>query len=543
MKHTAFSPDFLSLSTEVNDKLFKDGEYQYRRLRTLKELKAKIDALEIEGCDTFSEKIFVLKSKSSRPKCLTCSSNYTALLTLNEGFRKYCGVKCMANNNSTKIKTKETVRSRFGGVHHTKNKEWMSSFVELQKKNGSYKKGLKTLKTNYGVDNVFQLDKVKQQIKKTNLERYGVKHAMQNNEIKIKTRNSSNETIFTRMVRKLSDFVVPQFDLSEFSYTDSTVYKWKCVGCSSIFKSHINNGTIPRCKKCYPNKFGALQDNILEELKKIFRQEITVNRRDVLNGQEIDIYIEELKLGIEINGIYWHSSKFKDKNYHQDKTKLAKSLGIKLIHIFEDDWYLNRNILLNHFRLIAGKCKKIMARKCQVRKITFCEASEFLNNNHLSGAGSKVKVCFGLYDGDELVMVATFGHSRYNKKYEWELKRLCGLGNTVIAGGFSKLISSFEKEISPSSLLSYVDNSRYDGLGYLKCGFTCTGLTGPGYFYTSISGKRILRYNSTSKILNAELGTIGLSEAEAAEKLKLHKVWNCGNLIMVKHYPEMLIVP
>ena len=387
MKHTAFSPDFLSLSTEVNDKLFKDGEYQYRRLRTLKELKAKIDALEIEGCDTFSEKIFVLKSKSSRPKCLTCSSNYTALLTLNEGFRKYCGVKCMANNNSTKIKTKETVRSRFGGVHHTKNKEWMSSFVELQKKNGSYKKGLKTLKTNYGVDNVFQLDKVKQQIKKTNLERYGVehamqndeiknkvkittlenigaffnptetkktnlekygvenplqnsvvklkvrtttlsnngaffnptetkktnlerygvKHAMQNNEIKIKTRNSSNETIFTRMVRKLSDFVVPQFDLSEFSYTDSTVYKWKCVGCSSIFKSHINNGTIPRCKKCYPNKFGALQDNILEELKKIFRQEITVNRRDVLNGQEIDIYIEELKLGIEINGIYWQN--------------------------------------------------------------------------------------------------------------------------------------------------------------------------------------------------------------------------------------------
>ena len=50
---------------------------------------------------------------------------------------------------------------------------------------------------------------------------------------------------------------------------------------------------------------------------------------------EIDIYIPELNLGIEYNGTYWHSSKKKEKDYHQRKYNICKQNCIDLIHIFE----------------------------------------------------------------------------------------------------------------------------------------------------------------------------------------------------------------
>ena len=56
------------------------------------------------------------------------------------------------------------------------------------------------------------------------------------------------------------------------------------------------------------------------------------NNRSILNGKEIDIYVASLKLGIEYNGVRWHSEQFgKDKNYHIDKLNKCNEQGINLI--------------------------------------------------------------------------------------------------------------------------------------------------------------------------------------------------------------------
>lgn len=49
----------------------------------------------------------------------------------------------------------------------------------------------------------------------------------------------------------------------------------------------------------------------------------------------------------------------------------------------------------------------------------------------------------------------TFGKSRENKKYEYELYRFCNKINTNIIGAFSKLLKYFEKKYEPKSLISY----------------------------------------------------------------------------------------
>ncbi len=75
-----------------------------------------------------------------------------------------------------------------------------------------------------------------------------------------------------------------------------------------------------------------------KQFKKEVSGGIIQGDRQILEGKEIDILIPELSLGFEFNGTYWHSDKFKPRGYHQNKTELAASKGICLIHISEKRW-------------------------------------------------------------------------------------------------------------------------------------------------------------------------------------------------------------
>jgi hypothetical protein len=99
---------------------------------------------------------------------------------------------------------------------------------------------------------------------------------------------------------------------------------------------------------------------------------VSVNgKRKMVEGNEIDVYLSELKIGIEYNGIYYHTEEFgKDKDYHLNKTEVCKRNGIKLIHVFEDEFVLHKDIVMNKIGHIIGidqNKPKIMARKCSLR--------------------------------------------------------------------------------------------------------------------------------------------------------------------------------
>ena len=40
---------------------------------------------------------------------------------------------------------------------------------------------------------------------------------------------------------------------------------------------------------------------------RIGKENIILHDRNILNGKEIDIFIPKLKIGVEYNGLYWHS--------------------------------------------------------------------------------------------------------------------------------------------------------------------------------------------------------------------------------------------
>jgi hypothetical protein len=63
------------------------------------------------------------------------------------------------------------------------------------------------------------------------------------------------------------------------------------------------------------------EKELYEFIKSIYEGEIVQSYRD---GLEIDIYLPDLNLGLEFNGLYYHSDKFKENNYHINKTKYFK---------------------------------------------------------------------------------------------------------------------------------------------------------------------------------------------------------------------------
>lgn len=68
--------------------------------------------------------------------------------------------------------------------------------------------------------------------------------------------------------------------------------------------------------------------------------------KQVIEGREIDIYMPSLKLGIEVDGLYWHSEdNGKGMMYHLHKTEECEKRGLRLVHIFEDEWTSKQDIV------------------------------------------------------------------------------------------------------------------------------------------------------------------------------------------------------
>ena len=100
---------------------------------------------------------------------------------------------------------------------------------------------------------------------------------------------------------------------------DEHLYKLKKISCKhefninyDLFRSRIkyNNDS---CLICYPkNELSSIKEKEMFNWLKSFNLDIIENDRTLI-GKEIDIYLPDFKIGIEFNGLYYHSDKFKEK--------------------------------------------------------------------------------------------------------------------------------------------------------------------------------------------------------------------------------------
>ena len=291
------------------------------------------------------------------------------------------------------------------------------------------------------------------------------------------------------------------------------------------------------CPLCIDYGFSKVERDVSDFIKEY----VDVSLNTKINNCEFDILCVNKNIAIEFNGLYWHCDKFKDKNYHLNKTVVANKNNLHLIHIFEDEWFNKRKIVESRIKNILGFSNKIYARKCEIRKVSSKDSSSFLEENHIQGnVNSKIKL--GLYHNNELVSLMTFGSLRKNLGQEhkdgvFELLRFCNKLNTSIVGGASKLLKYFERNYKPKEIISYADRRWSKGNLYEQLKFDFVHNSRPNYFYF----KKLIRENRF-KYRKSELVKQGFdpnkTEKQIMEERGYNRIYDCGTMKFIKKYEK-----
>jgi hypothetical protein len=315
----------------------------------------------------------------------------------------------------------------------------------------------------------------------------------------------------------------------------------KHIECGHEWNVRPNNflSLNTRCPLCNSPKKEIEVYNFL--LQYFSEDEILRNDYTLLKNLEIDFYIPSKKFAIEFDGLYWHSDKFKDRNYHINKTEELNKLGIRLIHIFEDEWITKKDIVKSKILHILGlnKNPKIYARKCTIKEIDVKSKNQFLNKNHIQGSdNSNIKL--GMFYKSELVAVMTFAKSRmgigHNTKNNdlYEISRFASDINYIIIGGFSKILSYFNMKYNYTSLITYADLrwSSLDNNLYEKNNFVLKFKNKPNYWYCNKT-ERFHRFSFRKDKIKERFPDVYDStktEFEMMDQTEYTRIWDCGTL-------------
>jgi hypothetical protein len=391
-----------------------------------------------------------------------------------------------------------------------------------------------TCLTQWGANNFVESDEFKIRSKNTMIEKWGETHFRKSDMWKdnngLLEKNKRSETIFS-IFKKDNPMVIGQTE--EDFILNCPIHSHVEIP-KGLYSNRKQVGT-ELCLKCNPISSNISGKEVLlgKLISELYDGEIIKSYK--IGRKEIDIYLPELKIGFEFNGLRWHSELFRDKHYHINKTNLCNENGVELIHIFEDDFDYKYEIIKSIIINKIGKSTKIYARKTVIKEIKNKDIiKNFLNENHLQGFVNS-NYNYGLYYNGELVSLMTFMKVRKvlnNKSSDecYELVRFCNKLNHSVIGGASKLFKHFIQEVSPKSILSYCDISWANGNLYENLGMKYDGLTKPNYYYI-INGRRESRIKYQKHKLVDDGYDKNLTEHQIMLNRGISRIYNCGNKI------------
>jgi hypothetical protein len=307
---------------------------------------------------------------------------------------------------------------------------------------------------------------------------------------------------------------------------------WLCVVGHSWSASITNRAKLKAgCPKCVYHISRGEQE-LYQHVLSIFP---SAEQTAKIGGCEVDVYIPELKIGIEYNGLYWHSDRTnKDPLRHQRKYKKLTAEGVRLLVVWEDDWISKRTLVEKMLarKLNVSTEKKIDARKTSVGPLSKEQARHFLEDNHIQGK-TDMSYAFALYTEDTPVAVMTFLRSSISGEYI--LARFAT--SCIVRGGFSRLLKHAENEIKDLEVLkSFADLSISDGGLYATTGWTLEKEIAPDYQYVYKNkrnhkfGFRLKRFKNDPELI-FKLDT---TEKELARINKIHRIYDYGKLRYTK---------
>lgn len=435
---------------------------------------------EIPKCPNCGSKILRKKAKACDP------NGYTM-------FSEFCSAKCAAASGVLKERMVETNLEKYGVEFVSQTDAFIQkrNATNAERFDGGHpmrsehhkEKFKTTMLEKYGVEYAQQSEAIKEKTKKSNFEKFGFDNPMKNKETaeKVSTalRQRNLEKGFKMGVFGFSssavDILSDKEKLSElYKEVPSTTAIATIIGVSAeTVRRRINEHGIE-----ISHTSSVMETELYEYIRSIYKGTIIRNSRKIIDGYEIDIFLPEEKIGFEFNGVYWHSSVHKEKSYHQKKSLKCAENGILLIHVWEDDWVLKKEVVKNKIKSKLSKQEeRVYARKTVVKEVERYEIEHILENYHIQGKTTASKWYALMYDGQP---VATIGIKNIGDGV-WDLVRFAS--SVSVVGGFSKLLSHFKKSNDWSEIITFAHMDYSVGGMYEKSGFERHSITQPALWY------------------------------------------------------------
>lgn len=502
-----------------------------------------------------SERVYcIIYNIRQNPLCGLCG-NPVAWDQYSKGYHRYCSVKCSSNSLDKKVSTARTCLDKFGhqnAFHSPKGRDsWEDYTRNPERVASSYHKVKQTKLLRYGDPNYVNAPRAREtylnsidengkslyhyaslKAQSTKLARYGHRY-YRNTPKSLETKGNN---YYRKVVQANSglgiEVITPLEEFLDKINPSHSLLDFRCLTCKTAFQRKAYY--TPKCPQC-TGIASSIEEKTLGDFISTLGISYVKHARGILGKKyEIDFYIPERKIGIEYNGIYWHSeSSGKDKDYHLNKTELSLKAGIHLIHVFSNEWANKRQIVESVLRAKLGKVPhRIFARKCTIREVPSNEKAKFLDANHLQGRDNS-SIALGLYLGEELVSVMTFGSRSLGRGKDFELIRFANKLNTSVLGGASKLLKYFKDNFDFSRIKTYADRRWSQGDFYEKLGFKLSHVSKPNYHYTNnykvLESRLKFQKHKLEKAL--PIYDPSMSEWENMRQNGYDRVWDCGNYI------------
>jgi hypothetical protein len=385
----------------------------------------------------------------------------------------------------------------------------------------------------YGHEFAFQSPGVIEKTKATNLAKYGHEFAFDVPEFKElakqRARDSSKKKrAIIKAKRKLTN--LERFGVESLRDSVELVEKTKATNLVKYgTEQYFDSEQFKRLKKDSDWSVSAAEkeiDDYVQSLGFTSHKHSIPQLDDISKSYEIDIFIPELNIGIEFNGLYWHSEAVRPNDYHFKKMGAAKKAGIFLIQIFEHEWKDRTEQVKSRLMSLLGKnTRKVGMRQCELRSVEAGAARKFIDENHIQVAPRQISFAVGVYWNEQLISCATFGvHHRGTG--QMVLSRFCCLPGVTVHGALSAVSKYALKELGVE-IISWCDLRHSNGNGYLQAGWKMEGVVTPDYFYIKNG-----RYFCSKQMRRKSLVSTpeGMTEHEHALKDGLLRVYDCGKI-------------
>ena len=341
-------------------------------MKTLTDWDCKICGRHFTTTDGFSRHIHATHNISSQDyydayektesegKCEVCKKE-TKFISLKDGYRRFCSSSCgtyFQNHNYTEEQVKQVQEKRVATIRKSLGEDFGKRISEGHKNRSreAKEKSLKQMretrlrnKNNLSEEEkLIEFKKASERVKKWRKK----KGPNYEEERKVKARltrwqhiheyeKKNNCTCVTTIQREYGQgyksLNIPIIRVGVNSYISNEYL--------SLIEKHALESSC--------SNRSAFEIELEEFIRTIYDGDIVISDRSQIKPYELDLYLPDINIAIEFNGVYYHSIELDTpEDYHLMKSLMCREKHIRLIHIYEfEDLNEQKELLKN---LILG---------------------------------------------------------------------------------------------------------------------------------------------------------------------------------------------